>query len=96
MIESINLSMAICCIWAWLIPHFYIEFMEYRLALNRSSGWNAATAGNSGSTTVESGNNSTANSNINNGSHANGPTKEDANKAMVQGAGAAVFILILV
>jgi hypothetical protein len=37
--ESMKLSMAISCIWAWLIPHFYIEFMEYRLALQRSSVW---------------------------------------------------------
>lgn len=36
-------SMAISCIWAWLIPHFYIEFREFRLALEKASlseAWN--------------------------------------------------------
>ena len=35
--------MAITCMWAWMIPHFYIEFTEYRLALDKvelSEGWN--------------------------------------------------------
>ena len=27
--------MAISCIWAWIIPHFYIKFQEYRLALEK-------------------------------------------------------------
>jgi hypothetical protein len=27
--------MAISCMWAWMIPHFYIEFSEYRIALER-------------------------------------------------------------
>ncbi|KAL3920448.1 MAG: hypothetical protein SGILL_003259 [Bacillariaceae sp.] len=33
MAAELKISMALCCIWAWLIPHFYIEFMEFRLAI---------------------------------------------------------------
>ena len=29
--------MAISCMWAWMVPRFYIEFIEYRLALSRAS-----------------------------------------------------------
>lgn len=36
--------MAISCIWAWLVPHFCIEFTEYRLALSRSPAWNATSS----------------------------------------------------
>ena len=31
----VTTSMAISCMWAWMIPHFYIEFSEYRIALER-------------------------------------------------------------
>ena len=32
-----SMTMAIGCMWAWMIPHFYIEFTEYRLALEKVS-----------------------------------------------------------
>jgi hypothetical protein len=39
--ERQSMSMAISCMWAWMIPHFYIEFTEYRLALQKISlSWN--------------------------------------------------------
>eukprot|EP00531_Pseudo-nitzschia_arenysensis_P009557 CAMPEP_0116128384 /NCGR_PEP_ID=MMETSP0329-20121206/7333_1 /TAXON_ID=697910 /ORGANISM="Pseudo-nitzschia arenysensis, Strain B593" /LENGTH=697 /DNA_ID=CAMNT_0003622523 /DNA_START=139 /DNA_END=2229 /DNA_ORIENTATION=+ len=35
--EARATSMAISCMWAWMVPHFYIEFTEYRLALTKVS-----------------------------------------------------------
>ncbi len=35
--EARATSMAISCMWAWMVPHFYIDFTEYRLALTKVS-----------------------------------------------------------
>jgi hypothetical protein len=63
-----KVSMAISCIWAWLVPHFYIEFTEYQLALSRSPAWNDARS----------------------------DRNEAANRATINGAGAAIFVILVV
>ena len=79
----VTTSMAISCMWAWMIPHFYIEFTEYRLALERvsvSGAWNT--------------NSNNTNSNTN--SNHNTSSRDDANRATVRGVCSAVLIISII
>jgi hypothetical protein len=64
--ETLKVSMALCCIWAWLVPHFYIEYMEYRLALIQSQRKKPTST-----TAVEEGDESNNDSNNNNNDSCN-------------------------
>lgn len=73
--------MAISCMWAWMIPHFYIEFTEYRLALDKVGllgGWNKKN-----------------NNGDRNDSEGYSP-RERANRATVRGVFCAVGIIVFV
>ena len=73
--------MAISCMWSWMVPHFYIEFSEFRLALNRVSG----AAWESCSNNIRNSNTSTSSS-----------RRDDANRATVRGMCAAILIIAVI
>ena len=82
--------MAISCMWAWMIPHFYIEFTEYRLALEKVSlAWNSGC----GERERENANDSNPyNKNSYNSSSILSP-REKANRATVEGVFWAIGII---
>lgn len=81
--------MAISCMWAWMIPHFYIEFREYRLALEKvdlSEVWNINKNGNGGD---EDGDDDDDDTDDDDGSI----PRERANRATVRGMVWAILII---
>jgi hypothetical protein len=105
--ECLQVSMALCCIWAWLIPHFYIEYMEYRLALMQSRGKSCATAteGNESTTDYDctipyNGKQIYPNEDDDSQNDRNNrdipSSLNDANMALLRGAAAALLILVVV
>ncbi|KAG7373343.1 hypothetical protein IV203_034067 [Nitzschia inconspicua] len=99
--------MALCCLWAWLIPHFYIEYMEYSLAIaqNRRADPIVEDMNDGEVDGNEKGGNQTQNNDDNEDDNScndhrhnnrNSVPEDEANNALLQGAATALLILIVV
>jgi hypothetical protein len=82
-------SMAISCMWAWMIPHFYIEFTEYRLVLDKIGTSRVRSTSDDNSGDDNSGDGNSGDDNESASFHA----RETANRATVRGVCFAVSII---